>query len=115
MAVTGWSRQHGDLRVPHFIGLHAVQMLPAIVWLIGPLGAVARRRRAVVVAAAAYVALFAILLAQALAGQPVLAPEGRVVWAFAAWAVAVVAGSVSVFAARTDAATGDRAPMMVSR
>ena len=67
LPITGWSREHGDLRVPHFIGIHAVQLLPAIAWLFG---AGAWRRRAVVVAAAGYYALFAILLAQALAGHP---------------------------------------------
>ena len=112
--VTGWSREHGDLRVPHFVGLHAVQLLPAIVWLTAPFGPAVRRRRAVFVAAAAYVALFAILLAQALGGQPLLAPQGSIALALAAWVAAVLAGSCFVAAARkrTDA---DALPMMVSR
>jgi len=71
--ITGWSREHGDLRVPHFVGLHAVQLLPAIAWLIGPLGSAVRRRRAVFVASAVYAALFVMLLAQALSEQPLLA------------------------------------------
>jgi hypothetical protein len=28
--VTGWSREHGDLRAPHFVGLHAVQAMALI-------------------------------------------------------------------------------------
>ena len=113
--VTGWSREHGDLRVPHFVGLHAIQALPAAVWLIGPLGSAVRRRRAVLVAAAGYFGLFGILLAQALSGQPVLAPQGLTIVSFATWAVALIAGSVFVFAARKDAPNGDALPMMVSQ
>ncbi len=71
LPLTGWSREHGDLRAPHFVGIHAVQVLPAIAWLSAWFGA-AWRRRAVLLAAAGYYALFAILLAQALAGHPVV-------------------------------------------
>jgi hypothetical protein len=72
LPITGWSREHGDLRVPHFIGMHAVQVLPAIAWAIGLVAAGAGRRLAVFAAAAGYYALFAMLLAQALAGHPLV-------------------------------------------
>lgn len=85
---TGWSREHGDIRVPHFVGLHALQVLPlfALAW---------RRRRssenarvrAVIVAGASYAGLFAILLAQALRGQSILQPDATTLALAAAWAV----------------------------
>jgi len=66
---TGWSTRHGDLRVSHFVGLHALQALPLIAFLF-------RRRpeptrvRLTLLASAAYALLFAVLLAQALLGRP---------------------------------------------
>ena len=94
---TGWSREHGDLRVPHFVGLHALQLLPLFV--------LALRRRdssdharvqAVVLAGSAYAGLFATLLVQALRGQSILQPDaltlsmlaGVVAIGAAAWAIA---------------------------
>jgi hypothetical protein len=64
---TGWSREHGDLRVPHFVGLHAMQILPMIAWLIGR-----NRPRLVIAAGVGYAMLFAVLLVQALEGRPFL-------------------------------------------
>ena len=89
---TGWSREHGDLRVPHFIGLHAVQILPLSAFLLGRIISGARRRRAVLVAAASYLSLFVILLAQALAGEALVAPGGMTQAALAIWAAAASVG-----------------------
>lgn len=61
----GWSREHGDLRVPHFLGLHAIQILPFVIFLWKP-----KRSRAVLAAAAAYGLVFGLTLTQALAGKP---------------------------------------------
>jgi hypothetical protein len=115
LPVTGWSREHGDIRVAHFIGLHAVQLLPAGAWLVGSLGSVTRRRRAVLLMAAGYFALFAILLLQALAGQPLLQPQGPIAMAFGAWAIAATAGVARITAARRSSATGPSLPVAVAR
>jgi hypothetical protein len=71
---TGWSTEHGDLRVPHFVGLHAVQALPLVALFLGRLG-IARQahERLVLIAAASYAGLYVILLTQALRGIPLIA------------------------------------------
>jgi hypothetical protein len=115
LPVAGWSREHGDLRVPHFVGLHAVQFLPAIALLIGPLASPARRRRVIVAAAAAYASLFGMLLAQALAGQPVLAPRGPIAALLAAWAIAVAASALAVVSTSRGRTSNGRLAMMVSK
>ena len=85
---TGWSLAHGDLRVPHFVGLHALQALPLLAVMLG------RRRwteavrvRLMLTAAASYVSLFAILLWQALRGQAVVNPDGTTLTALVVWAI----------------------------
>jgi hypothetical protein len=94
---TGWSTEHGDLRVPHFLGLHAMQVLPVIA-----LG-LARRRvsevvrvRLTIVGAASYASLFGILLSQALRGQSVLAPDVVTLALVALWGVVTVAAATFV-------------------
>ena len=112
LPVTGWSRDHGDLRVAHFLGLHAIQTIPAVVWLIGLGASPQLKRRAVFVVSLSYASLFAILLAQALSGQSVLAPQGAALTALIAWLGATALSIVFVWLARRDNAQS--MPVMVA-
>ncbi|WP_245001624.1 hypothetical protein [Streptomyces alfalfae] len=83
MPLTGWSTTGGDLRIPHFFGMHALQLLPLLVMALMALAprfarlADARTQlRLVLVGSGAYAALFALLTWQALRGQPLLRPDG---------------------------------------
>ena len=92
---TGWSTRHGDLRIAHFVGLHALQALPVVALVLKRRGAGdAGRTRLVRAAAFSYAALFVILLTQALRGQPVVAADAVTIALVAAWALATAAASL---------------------
>ncbi|MBX5480862.1 MAG: DUF4281 domain-containing protein [Myxococcaceae bacterium] len=91
----GWSTRGGDLRVPHFVGLHAMQALPLFALWVAAFSArrrLALRQRLGLVAAAslAYAGSFGILTWQALRGEPLVHPGALTLWAFGVLAVAVV-------------------------
>jgi hypothetical protein len=81
LPVVGWSTAGGDLRVAHFLGIHAMQILPFVGWF------VARRRnvfarfkephRLVLISTVgfAYLALVLLLVWQALRGQSLIHPD----------------------------------------
>jgi hypothetical protein len=69
LPVTNWSTQHGDLRVAHFFGLHALQILPlASFYLL-------KRVDLVCAFAVLYFALVSFTFWQAKQGQPLLGPH----------------------------------------
>ena len=71
LALLGWSRTGGDLRVAHFWSLHAQQIVPAIGWILSAL----RLRYAmagVALASSGYAGLVAFTFVQALQGKPFL-------------------------------------------
>ncbi len=72
LALMGWSRTGGDLRVAHFFATHAMHALPIVGLLVSPWGHRAWARYCVVVAAVGYLLLIGYALVGALMGQPFL-------------------------------------------
>lgn len=91
----GWSTIGGDLRVPHFVGLHGLQALPFIGWLLASFAPawLSPRGRAqlAIIAGLAWIGLTLLLVWQALRGQPLIAPDGQTLVAFVALVAATAA------------------------
>jgi hypothetical protein len=112
MFLTGWSTTGGDMRVPHFIGLHGIQVLIGVAML---LGFVAARRawlrdervRAAVVRwlSVGYLGVFATAVAQAVRGQSFIAPDAATIAGFAASILLATAGiALTLHKARNNTA-----------
>lgn len=122
LPIVGWSTVGGDLRVGHFVGLHAMQVLPFFGWWI------ARRRNAfsrlseihrlgfVFTAGSAYLGFVLLLVWQALRGQSVIHPDTRTFFGGATLAVltAAAAWAIATRARRTDTELPIRSPDPVS-
>jgi hypothetical protein len=119
LPLLGWSTVAGDLRIPHFVGMHALQLIPLVAIVLDLLGRRIRlladdrvRTRLVIVAAAAFAATLAVLTVQALGGQSIVRPEGGILvagWSIAAATVASVAAIVLDAARRRPSANAARA------
>ncbi|MFF5070714.1 hypothetical protein ACFY2R_05745 [Micromonospora olivasterospora] len=103
LPLVGWSTTGGDLRIGHFVGLHALQALPILAILLRRfLGARLDERtqaRLLLVAGGAYGAFTLLLTWQALRGQPLLRPDALTLAAAAALVLAA-ATAVGVVVAR---------------
>ena len=108
----GWSTEHGDLRIPHFFGLHGLQILPFLGWVFS------RRSRQpdhaavglVTAATASYLSFLGILTWQALRGQSIMTPDSATLIAFGAWLMATV---IATLLLRVKA-SGERVPAVSS-
>ncbi len=87
LPLLGWSTVGGDLRIPHFIGLHALQVLPFVGWLLALLcpGLLRTSHRLALLwtFGLSYLGLIALLTWQALRGQSIIAPDALTLRAFA--------------------------------
>lgn len=71
LPILGWSREVGDLRVPHFFATHAMHAIP-VVGVLASWGLPARASALVWAASAAFSALVGLTMWQAFQGQPFL-------------------------------------------
>jgi hypothetical protein len=85
LPILGWSTVAGDLRVPHFVGMHALQALPLLALLleigarrIPRLADSTIRFRIVLIASVGYAAAVGLATWQALIGQSIIAPAGPI-------------------------------------
>jgi hypothetical protein len=105
LPIVGWSTTGGDLRVAHSIGLHGMQAVPLIGWLLASFAPVwlSARGRALlaIVAGLTWIALTILLVWQALRAQPLTAPDALTLAALAG--IAVVAGALSATIVELDA------------
>lgn len=95
LPLLGWSTIGGDLRAPHFLGLHGMQILPLAAWLLSRrrqrrLLGEGHRTALVHLAGVGYLGLTVLLTWQALRGQSVIAPDG-LTWAACAGLFGVMA------------------------
>jgi hypothetical protein len=94
LPIVGWSSVAGDLRIGHGLGLHGMQVLPLVGWLLSRLGRPrlgdGHRAALVAVVGLLYLGLVGLLTWQALRAQPLLSPD-----------VATLAALVALVAAAT--------------
>ena len=64
LPVVNWSKQYGDLRIAHFVGVHALQLLPLFGFFI------ARQNRSAQLFSAVYFIFTSLLFIQAIMGVP---------------------------------------------
>ncbi|MBM7841782.1 hypothetical protein [Herpetosiphon giganteus] len=78
IALMGWSSEHGDLRIAHFIGIHGAQVLALVGWLLYTAKQrFSDKQRLTLIwgAAVAYLGLVASVTVQALRGQALFQPD----------------------------------------
>ena len=119
LPLLGWSTVAGDLRIPHFVGMHAMQVIPLLALLIELLGRrlpalrdVRARLGILVVLAGLYLGIIAVLTVQALSGESIVYPDAATsTVSFALFIAAAVGIVVIVRRARTGVSASSAAAM----
>ena len=99
LPILGWSTAGGDLRIPHFVGMHVLQLLPLLAIALAALASRfprlrddVVRARLVLVGAAGYAGLIALVTWQALRAQSIVRPDALTLGVFALLVAGVAVG-----------------------
>lgn len=97
----GWSIEGGDIRPAHFVGLHALQLIPLLGIFVnrryGQRLSEGRRTALVAIGGLGYLGLVLLLVWQALRAQPLIAPDGLTLAVLAGLVAAVSLAGTAVF------------------
>jgi hypothetical protein len=98
LPLIGWNTQHGDIRIGHFIGLHALQLIPLFgVWLSRRRSLNQNRQLALLwTGGLGYFGLMLLTTWQALRGQSIVAPDTLTITVSIALASLMVISSLIV-------------------
>jgi hypothetical protein len=104
LPLLGWSTQYGDLRVGHFIGTHALQVIALLgLWLSRRRLAEKAKLQLLGIGFLGYAGLFVLTTWQALRGQALFAPDATTLAAVAGLVLAVLGSSWLVWSQRAKA------------
>jgi hypothetical protein len=102
LPVLGWSTVGGDLRAPHFFGLHGLQLLPLLGFLLARYAPawLTLRDRVILIwtAGLGYLAFVGLVTWQALRAQPLIHPDALTLSTFTLIVVVVAATAGTVLA-----------------
>jgi len=96
LPIVGWSTEGGDYRVSHFIGLHAMQVLPLLAMALAFFTQFSEKRRIglVISGAVAYIGITLLTFWQAIRGQSIIAPDSLTLTAFALIVAVTLVGTI---------------------
>lgn len=96
----GWNSQSGDLRVPHFFGLHGLQAIPLLALFLlkwrSPRINDHKRTQLLIVGGFGYLGFTFLTLWQALRGQSIIAPDRLTLTVFFLLIVGIAAASLMI-------------------
>jgi len=105
LPVVNWSTTGGDLRVGHFVGMHALQVLPFVGWFVTRRRRLSQRQQTGLVwtAGGFYLGITLLLTWQALRAQPLIAPDALTLSVLAALTGAALLAVLGIVTRRTPA------------